>query len=87
MYCLQFNLAIEDIPEITTETKKTMEGRLPSQEHSMCVEISLKTSEGDSMVLESWCLGMNNRFVLVLILMLILSFIELCFHLSCIFFI
>ncbi|XP_029438228.1 autophagy-related protein 13 isoform X2 [Rhinatrema bivittatum] len=28
---------------------------------SMCVEISLKTSEGDSMELEIWCLEMNEK--------------------------
>lgn len=57
----QFNLAIEDMAEITTETKKTMEGRLPCKDQPMCIEISLVTNEGESMVLETWCLGMNNR--------------------------
>ncbi|XP_048585175.1 autophagy-related protein 13 isoform X2 [Nematostella vectensis] len=56
-----FNLAIDDIPEITDETKKAMSGRLTSVDVPMCIEISLKTNEGDSMVLENWCLGMNQR--------------------------
>ncbi|EDO39823.1 predicted protein, partial [Nematostella vectensis] len=38
-----FNLAIDDIPEITDETKKAMSGRLTSVDVPMCIEISLKT--------------------------------------------
>ncbi|NP_001092013.1 autophagy-related protein 13 [Pan troglodytes] len=56
-----FNLAIKDIPEITHEAKKALAGQLPAVGRSMCVEISLKTSEGDSMELEIWCLEMNEK--------------------------
>ncbi|NXF36722.1 ATG13 protein, partial [Nyctibius bracteatus] len=56
-----FNLAIKDIPEVTHEAKKALAGQLPSVGRSMCVEISLKTSEGDSMELEIWCLEMNEK--------------------------
>uniref|UniRef100_A0A8L0DQ73 Autophagy-related protein 13 n=1 Tax=Oncorhynchus mykiss TaxID=8022 RepID=A0A8L0DQ73_ONCMY len=56
-----FNLAIKDIPEVTHESKKALAGQLPGIERSMCVEISLKTSEGDSMELETWCLEMNEK--------------------------
>lgn len=42
---LQFNLAIKDIPEVTHEAKKALAGQLPAVGRSMCVEISLKTSE------------------------------------------
>ncbi|XP_031568119.1 autophagy-related protein 13-like isoform X2 [Actinia tenebrosa] len=56
-----FNLAIDDMPEITSETKKSMGGNLPSVQTPMCIEISLQTSEGESMVLETWCLGINNK--------------------------
>nr|XP_044989283.1 autophagy-related protein 13 isoform X6 [Jaculus jaculus] len=56
-----FNLAIKDIPEVTHEAKKALSGQLPAVGRSMCVEISLKTSEGDSMELEIWCLEMNER--------------------------
>ncbi|KAL2088767.1 hypothetical protein ACEWY4_015666 [Coilia grayii] len=56
-----FNLAIKDIPEVTHEAKKALAGQLPSIGRSMCVEISLKTSEGDSMELETWCLEMNEK--------------------------
>nr|XP_020456410.1 autophagy-related protein 13 isoform X2 [Monopterus albus] len=56
-----FNLAIKDIPEVTHEAKKALAGQLPAIGRSMCVEISLKTSEGDSMELETWCLEMNEK--------------------------
>ncbi|XP_061660903.1 autophagy-related protein 13 isoform X2 [Syngnathoides biaculeatus] len=56
-----FNLAIKDIPEVTHEAKKALAGHLPAVGRSMCVEISLKTSEGDSMELETWCLEMNEK--------------------------
>ncbi|XP_058478421.1 autophagy-related protein 13 isoform X4 [Solea solea] len=56
-----FNLAIKDIPEVTLEAKKALAGQLPGIGRSMCVEISLKTSEGDSMELETWCLEMNEK--------------------------
>ncbi|XP_014030622.1 autophagy-related protein 13 isoform X9 [Salmo salar] len=56
-----FNLAIKDIPEVTHEAKKALSGQLPGIGRSMCVEISLKTSEGDSMELETWCLEMNEK--------------------------
>ncbi|XP_004714362.1 autophagy-related protein 13-like [Echinops telfairi] len=56
-----FNLAIKDIPEVTHEAKKALAGQLPAVRRSMCVEISLKTSEGDSMELEIWCLEMNEK--------------------------
>ncbi|KAJ7344683.1 hypothetical protein JRQ81_000633 [Phrynocephalus forsythii] len=56
-----FNLAIKDIPEVTHEAKKALAGQLPAVGRSMCVEISLKTAEGDSMELEIWCLEMNEK--------------------------
>ncbi|KAK3509994.1 hypothetical protein QTP70_024343, partial [Hemibagrus guttatus] len=56
-----FTLAIKDIPEVTHEAKKALAGQLPTVGRSMCVEISLKTSEGDSMELETWCLEMNEK--------------------------
>ncbi|KAM9328615.1 LOW QUALITY PROTEIN: autophagy-related protein 13 [Pholidichthys leucotaenia] len=56
-----FSLAIKDIPEVTLEAKKALAGQVPGIGRSMCVEISLKTSEGDSMELEIWCLEMNEK--------------------------
>ena len=41
----QFNLAINDHPDVAAEVKKVTSGRLPSKESPMCVEISLKTNE------------------------------------------
>jgi len=52
-----YNLAIRDIPEVTSETKKSMSGQLPSPGRPLVVEISLKTVEGDSLVLEWWRLA------------------------------
>lgn len=54
---LQFNLAINDLPEVLAETKKAINGEVITTGLSLCVEISLRTVEGDHMVLESWCLN------------------------------
>ena len=58
-----FCLAINDNAEITHEAKKAaaMINNITSTGfgilgHPLCIEISLKTSEGDSMVLENWVL-------------------------------
>ncbi|CAL8309279.1 unnamed protein product [Merluccius merluccius] len=56
-----FNLAIKDILDVSHEAKKALAGQLPGLGRSMCVEISLKTSEGESMELETWCLEMNEK--------------------------
>uniref|UniRef100_A0A1B0CWB0 Autophagy-related protein 13 n=1 Tax=Lutzomyia longipalpis TaxID=7200 RepID=A0A1B0CWB0_LUTLO len=58
---IDFNISIEDYQDVTEETKKALNlisgesilSRLP-----LCVEISLKTVEDDSMVLEVWYLGL-----------------------------
>ncbi|XP_075229468.1 autophagy-related 13 isoform X2 [Lycorma delicatula] len=50
-----FNLAIRDLPDVLAEAKKAMysgNSRLP-----VCVEISLRTVEGDTMILETWCIA------------------------------
>jgi len=52
-----YNLAIKDINEVLSETKKALSGQLPSPGRPLVVEISLKTAEGDSMVLEWWRLA------------------------------
>ncbi|XP_065338926.1 autophagy-related protein 13 homolog isoform X2 [Cloeon dipterum] len=53
-----FNLDIEDVPEVTAMTK----GALAGNNHKLpiCAEISLKTTEGDHMVLETWMLGITE---------------------------
>ncbi|XP_046997269.1 autophagy-related protein 13 homolog isoform X1 [Schistocerca americana] len=52
-----FNLAIKDLPEVLAEAKKALSGEMASTHTSLCVEISLRTVEGDAMVLETWCLA------------------------------
>ena len=41
----QFNLAINDHPDVAAEVKKVTSSRLPSKESPMCVEISVITNE------------------------------------------
>lgn len=55
-----FNLAIKDVQEVHTETKKALAGQTALLSQNVCVEISLKTSEGDSMILETWYIGLNK---------------------------
>lgn len=54
----QFNLNISDLPDVLAETKRVLNGEIISSNVPLCVEISLRTSEGDQMVLENWCLSM-----------------------------
>ncbi|XP_019533226.2 autophagy-related protein 13 homolog isoform X1 [Aedes albopictus] len=57
-----FNIAVVDQPDVLAETKKVLQisqhesivTRLP-----LCVEISLQTVEGDSMILEVWFLSVQ----------------------------
>ncbi|XP_076272194.1 autophagy-related 13 [Rhynchophorus ferrugineus] len=50
-----FNLNINE-PEVVIEAKKVLNSELLlSKKFPFCVEISLKTAEGDNMVLETWC--------------------------------
>lgn len=63
---LQFNLTIDDEPESLAQTKKVIDTkpgesvlcRLP-----LCVEISLKTVDGDIMILEVWSLSCNKQLL------------------------
>ncbi|XP_025835677.1 autophagy-related protein 13 homolog isoform X3 [Agrilus planipennis] len=52
-----FNLAIPDLPDVLKETKKALNGEAATARLPMCVEISLRTVDGDHLVLESWCLS------------------------------
>lgn len=62
IFLLQFNIAIQDHPDVLSETKKALQisqhdsitNRLP-----LCVEISLQTVDGDKMILEVWSLNIN----------------------------
>jgi len=52
-----FNLAVKDNTEVMSETKRAMGGQVPCPGLPLVCEISLKTSEGDSLVLELWRLA------------------------------
>lgn len=52
-----FNLAIHDVPEVLAEAKRALCGELINSTIPLCIEISLRTIEGDTMVLETWSLG------------------------------
>ncbi|XP_051169959.1 autophagy-related protein 13 homolog isoform X2 [Leptopilina boulardi] len=52
-----FNLAIQDLPEVLSEAKRVLCSDIISSTIPLCIEISLRTVEGDTMVLETWTLG------------------------------
>lgn len=52
-----FNLAVQDLPEVLAEAKRVLCGEISSSTIPLCIEISLRTVEGDTMVLETWSLG------------------------------
>lgn len=60
---MQFNIAIDDQPDVLNDTRKALQlsqsesiaNRLP-----LCVEISLQTVEGDRMILEVWSLSIQT---------------------------
>ncbi|KAG5882661.1 hypothetical protein JTB14_024470 [Gonioctena quinquepunctata] len=54
-----FNLNINDLPEVLAEAKRVLNGEILSAHLPLCVEISLRTAEGDQMILETWCLGLS----------------------------
>ncbi|SPP87803.1 autophagy-related protein 13 homolog [Drosophila guanche] len=56
-----FNIVVQDHPEVMDETKRALAlkpGDSILQRLPLCVEISLKTTEGDQMVLEVWSLDL-----------------------------
>lgn len=59
----QFNLAITDIPEVLSETKKVFSGPLGgsmSVGQNICLEISLHTVDGETMILETWWMTITD---------------------------
>ncbi|KAH8310876.1 hypothetical protein KR044_003355 [Drosophila immigrans] len=63
-----FNIVVQDHPDVLEETKRALSlkpGDSIMQRLPLCVEISLKTSEGDQMMLEVWSLDLlpldNNK--------------------------
>jgi autophagy-related protein 13 len=59
-----FSIAINDTSEISHESKKVVSGAQVSGQGilamPLCIEISLKTTEGDLLVLETWVLSMKD---------------------------
>lgn len=58
-----FNLVVEDHPDVYAETKKALAlapGESILKRLPLCVEISLKTAEGDQMILEVWSLELQT---------------------------
>ncbi|EDV91375.1 GH14376 [Drosophila grimshawi] len=63
-----FNIVVQDHPDVLDETKRALAlkpGESILKRLPLCVEISLKTSEGDQMILEVWSLDLlpvdNNK--------------------------
>ncbi|KAI4476788.1 PREDICTED: autophagy-related protein 13 homolog isoform X3 [Polistes canadensis] len=52
-----FNLAVQDLPDALADAKRALNSDIASSTIPLCIEISLRTVEGDTMVLETWCLG------------------------------
>lgn len=59
-FLFQFNIAIQDQPDVLLETKRALaplSGESITSKLPLCVEISLETVEGDKMILEVWSLS------------------------------
>lgn len=52
-----FNLAIQDSADVLTEAKRALCEELICSSVPLCIETSLRTVEGDTMILEMWSLG------------------------------
>ena len=63
MFFCQFHLAIQDIPEVLSEAKKTFTCTSLAVGQHICIEISLKTAEGENMILENWSLTKDERYI------------------------
>ncbi|KAF8795340.1 Autophagy-related protein 13 like protein [Argiope bruennichi] len=55
-----FGIAIDEHHEIQEKVKEACANINPLQEFCLCVEILLKTAEGDTLILEAWNLRLNN---------------------------
>lgn len=58
-----FNIVVQDHPDVLDETKRALSlkpGDSILQRLPLCVEISLKTTEGDQMILEVWSLDLQQ---------------------------
>lgn len=62
LLCLiQFNIAITDNNEVQAESKKVLATQTSTLAQKVCVEISLRTAEGDTMVLELWYISLDTN--------------------------
>lgn len=57
-FVFQINVAIKEIPDVITETKMALSNGL-GDSLPLCVEIFLKTVDGDTMTLETWSIGLQ----------------------------
>jgi len=55
-----FNLALVDLPEVLSETKRAWGTGGLKDGHHICIEMSLRTAEGENMVLETWSLVLSE---------------------------
>lgn len=65
-FALQFNVTIDDEPESLAQTKEvidTKSGESILTRLPLCVEISLKTADNDTMILEVWSLSCNRQLL------------------------
>lgn len=60
-----FNLSIKDIAQITSMTKSSLGNTesLFNINSPFCIEISLRTPENQTMILETWCILFNDQLV------------------------
>lgn len=56
-----FNLAITDNNDVQSEAKKILASQNATLEKTVCIEISLRTSEGETMVLEIWYISIDPK--------------------------
>lgn len=53
-------MSIPDVPEVNTDTKRVLNGEvLEALTNILCIEIYLRTNDGDEMVLEVWTVRMT----------------------------
>jgi len=59
-----FNLAVPDDKQVSSEMKRSLEGRIPQPDQPVCIEIQMETPEGNTLVLEVWSITLDLRYML-----------------------
>lgn len=59
--CFQFNLALRELVEVDKEVKRIMSSA-HGERWSMCIDIYLKTIDGDVMTLETWNISLVSDY-------------------------